>query len=377
MDTLIFTYLAIFPLGQLLKYKIFNLTDIVVGIICLVFFFYKKRNLTPIPNYFKNFFVVLLFSLVFSTIFFPPEVVLRGSLYALRFFSYVIFSQVIWMRFSGTLKKKKLILGSLLVVGIFVAILGWLQYFIYPDLRELKDLGWDDHYFRLASTFLDPAFTGIILVLTEILVLVKTAGKKSLTNILLNIFLITTIAFTYSRSSYIALLGSILIVFLKYKKKFLIYLGLFFLLIIPILPRPAGEGVNLTRTYSVNEKFKNYKESIVLFSKSPIFGIGFDNVCAGRQKFLNDTNSASHACSGLDNSLFFLLVTTGIAGTTVFLFCIKSIISQTSKDEMGFALLVILAAVLVHGSFTNTFFYSFVLGWIAILIGVTRKRDVT
>lgn len=376
MTKLIFLYLALFPFGQLLKYRIFNLTDIVVGIICFVFIFYQKRKLIPIPNYFKNFFAVAFFSLIFSTIFFPLNSILNGSLYALRFLSYVIFSQVIWMRFGRNEKKKKLIIGCLLIVGLFVAVFGWIQYFIYPDLRALKDLGWDDHYYRLASTYLDPAFTGIILVLTEILVIIKTVNKRSLTNTLLNIFLIITIAFTYSRSSYIALLVSLLFVYFKYRKKFLIYFGILFLLIIPFLPRPSGEGVNLTRTYSVNEKFKNYKESITLFSKSPIFGIGFNNVCAGRQQFLNDENVESHACSGLDNSIFFILVTTGIAGSVVFLFSIKNIISETQRDETGFALLVSLAAILIHGSFTNTFFYSFVLGWIAILIGATRKAQV-
>src|SRR3990170_302548 len=32
------------------------------------------------------------------------------------------------------------------LTGIFFIILGWLQYFIYPDLRNLAYLGWDPHF---------------------------------------------------------------------------------------------------------------------------------------------------------------------------------------------------------------------------------------
>ena len=56
--------------------------------------------------------------------------------------------------------------NKLLRSGIFwTAVFGWIQYFFWPDLTYLKYLGWDDHYFRLTGTFLDPNFMGLVLVL--------------------------------------------------------------------------------------------------------------------------------------------------------------------------------------------------------------------
>src|SRR5258708_64577 len=229
-------------------------------------------------------------------------------------------------------------------------------------------LGCYDHYFRLVSTYLDPAFTGILLVLVEILVITKTIQKKSRFIFLLNIFLIITILFTYSRASYLALFFAFLFLFIKLKKKFVLILLILFILLISILPkRSGGEGVNLSRTYSIVDKFINYKDSLNLIKKSPIFGIGFDNVCVAKQQLLQEKNVGVHSCNGLDNSILFIVATTGVIGLMLFLQMIYKIILNTKFDVYGWGLMASFIAIFVHGMFTNTFFYNFVLGWIAIL----------
>ncbi|CAN5284790.1 hypothetical protein BH10PAT1_BH10PAT1_6750 [soil metagenome] len=365
MDQLIFLYLSIFPAGKILG----NLSDFIIIFISIIFIFENKK--------FKlnNFSIVCIFSLIFSLIFFKITELNIGILYLIRFLSYLIFSEVIYERFGKNKKDINYIFNKLIIVGIFIAIFGWIQYFLLPDLRFLRNFGWDDHYFRLVSTFLDPAFTGIILVLTEILIIVKTLKNKTKLNYLLNIFLILTILFTYSRSSYLALFFAIIFLFIKFREKFLLGILILFILLIPFLPKEPSEGTNLARTYSINQKFINYQESITLIEKSPVFGIGFDNLCIAKNKFLNSDNPKSHTCSGLDNSILFIVATTGIVGLIIFIQFIYKIIINTKLDLIGWGLMASFIAIFTHGMFTETFFYNFILGWLAILVGITRSKD--
>ncbi|HSX48706.1 MAG TPA: O-antigen ligase family protein [Candidatus Saccharimonadales bacterium] len=363
MDGLIFLYFAIFPFGKLLGV----IPDLVILIIT-TFFLLEKRKIKK-----NGLFVVFVFSLLFSLSFFKVSQIVVGFSYLVRFIGYFIFIDVIHERFGVKNKRRDLIFNTLIIIGLFVAIFGWIQYLIFPDLRILKTIGWDDHYFRLASTFLDPAFTGIILVLAEIIVIIKTLTKHSVFNYLLNLFLIITILFTYSRASYLAFLFAVIFLIVKFKKRFLVFLMVLFLVLIPFLPKASSEGTDLKRTYSVNQKVINYQESIELIKISPIFGLGFDNLCVSKQIFLNNQNVTSHTCSGLDNSILFIIATTGIAGLAVFIWQIYKIISNTKLDLYGWGIIASFVAVFIHGMFTNTFFYSFVMGWMATLIGITRS----
>ncbi len=369
MDGLIFIYFIIFPFGKLLG----TIPDLLI--ILIVIFSLRSKIIQNGQKQVNALVTIFIFSLFFSLSFFNLPQIFTGFLYLVRLISYIFFSQIILQKFSKEKSKKELIFNSLISIGIFIAIFGWIQYFLFPDLRALKTLGWDDHYFRLTSTFLDPAFTGILLVLTEVLVLIKTIKKQSKTNYFINLFLIITILLTYSRSSFLSLFFSVLFLLFKFKKKFLLFLLVLFILIIPFLPKTSGEGTNLARTNSINQKFINYQESIDLIKKSPIFGVGFNNLCIAKNSFLNKDNALSHTCSGLDNSVMFIMATTGVVGLIIFIQLIFSIIKNTELNLYGWGLIVSFVAIFIHGMFTNTFFYNFVLGWMAILIGVTRVKD--
>src|SRR5260221_14168963 len=362
MDGLIFLYISIFPFGKLLG----RLPDLIILLLLIL-------NIRKIK--FSNFISICSFSLIFSLCLFQPREIFTGILYLIRFVSYIVLSQVVLERFGRTTNKRILIFNSLILVGIFIAIFGWIQYLIFPDLRGLKALGWDDHYFRLTSTFLDPVFTGILLVHSEILFFVKTLEKSKRTKYFVNLFFIFTIAFTYSRASYLALLFSFAFLFFKFRNKLVIFLSIVFMLVIFVLPKQSGgEGVNLARTQSITDRFVNYKDSLVLISKSTIFGIGFNNICVAKEKFLGEKNITSHACSGLDNSILFIVATTGIVGLIMFMGSILEITKQTTHDKYGVALRASFIAIFIHGMFSNTFFYNFVLGWVAILIGIIRSK---
>lgn len=369
---LIFLYFVLFPFGQILRLNlgggiVLHPIDAVVGLAAIAFLTANQKEFPSYAGKLISFWALALFSLIFSLVFFKLSEILIGLLYLIRFAVYGVFSFWVWEKTKKE-ADKKLLLNSLLTAGLFVALFGWVQYFLFPDLRGLYYYGWDDHLFRLVSTFLDPAFTGIILVLALIIALLQKKWP-------ITFFLMLTLAFTYSRASYLAFALGILTLGLFTKKiKESLFLLSSFLILILFLPRPAGEGVRLERVNSPLLKLTNYQESLVLSQKSPLWGLGFNNLCIAKQKFLNNQTQTSHACSGLDSSFFFILATTGIWGLVLILDFSHSVLQGTKHNLFGTVFLVSALAAIFHSLFTNTLFYPWVMGWLFMLLAISRRE---
>lgn len=358
-------YLILFPFGQVLHdYKV---TDIIVLIISVLFFSDIKEKFKP-KGKFLSFIMIGVFALTLSTTFFGVAGITEGLLYFVRLVSFVLLFSFVRSKYKSE-KDKELVYQKLLFVNFFVVIFGFVQYFFFPDLRYLKTFGWDDHYFRLVSTFLDPAFTGIIMLLGLILSLNWYIKKGKNVYLALGTLNLLAIALTYSRSTYLALVVSLVYFAILIKRKFILIFPLFLLILIPLLPRPSSEGVKLERTYSIFQKFDDYGKATVLISKSPVFGIGFNNTCVGRETFLNESGYMSHSCSGIDNSILFILATTGVVG---FIFFVEVLTKINFRSASGVALV----AVLTHSMFTNTLFYPFVMGYLAIILALSNNSDI-
>ena len=348
---LLFTTLVIFPFGQIAKIGQVSFLDILIFLIA-IYTLLRKSKFPKWYPYLLGFILFGLFSWIINAFIIKNDLIFKGLLYGIRLLIYSIIPVFI-SNFFKTKQDKVFILNSLLLISIFTAVFGWIQYFGWPNLISLKYLGWDDHYYRLVGTFLDPSFTAIIFVLGSTIAL-KENKKNSL------IFLAISILFTYSRASYL-----VLILLLIYFKKYLLIL--LFIISIFFLPKNmGGEGVNLTRTSSTNLKIINYKETLEIIKKSSAIGVGFNNLCPARQIYLNDINTSSHSCFGSDSSILFIIATTGIIGLMLFLTFIFSISS--------FPLLTIsFLTVLIHSTFSNSLFYPWVMFWLFVLLGLGGK----
>lgn len=343
MDKIIFfATLVVFPFGQLFKIGFINLFDIAIVLLAMVTLLQKPVY----PSWYK-YFIYFILSCVFGLILNYSLFSIHSVLYLLRLVSYSFVAVYI-----SNYYKKTIINSYLLILSCTVAVLGWLQYLIWPDLTSLKYLGWDDHLLRMVGTFLDPTFLGLILVLGVII-----ATHKNYKFILY--FLLFSLAFTYSRSSYF-----IVSLFLLFKKKYLALVV--FMLVILFLPKGTGEGTNLIRTVSGSNKLINYEETIQIIKKSPVFGVGFNNICSARQKYLNDTNSTSHACNGADSSILFLMATSGIIGTILFF---SFVLRVTGSPILLSSFLVII----LHSVFSNSLFYPHIMFWLFTLVGLQTK----
>jgi O-antigen ligase len=385
--TVLFLLIALFwlsfPLGQFAKYPLSGslniaLIDIVIGLIALATLIYiaKKKDI-PARLFFPWLALVIIMgiSLLVSPLKPATSQLLFASLYLLRF---VAGSCLI---ITGYIIARSNYLGNLLTLmiigGAGVAVSALVQYLIFPYLGPITVSGWDPHLYRAVGSFLDPGFTGIILVFA----LLSVGLSRKLINLprntwslLMGLFYIT-LALTYSRASYISFLVGFGIVALRYKafRWFAKLLVVMFVTIL-LLPRPSGEGVRLERENSFRARIENWSHTLKIASRYPIFGVGYNTFRFAQEKegYLKPGED-NHAASGSDSSWLLILATTGITGTTIFSLFIYKIIRQISLHYSELSLITIssLAGLFIHAWFLNSLFYPWVLAWISLLIGMS------
>ncbi|MDP3758656.1 MAG: hypothetical protein Q8Q86_02960, partial [Candidatus Daviesbacteria bacterium] len=206
--------------GQLIKVPIgiqgITALDITIALFCLIGLLKLKFHLKKPPKQITAAFIFIFVATV-SLLLTPLSLSLSeyflGFSYTIRFSLYVLFAwlvaqQGVYSTFSnafGALQKDPY--RIFLLSGISFAVLGILQFIFFPDLDFLRIAGWDPHYFRTVSTFLDPNFAGAFLVLTLILIFQNLAkAKKWNTIFFITIYL--ALLTTFSRSSYLMFLVS-------------------------------------------------------------------------------------------------------------------------------------------------------------------------
>lgn len=271
-----------------------------------------------------------------------------------------------WLLYAGLFfvvsksKYQRLWVNGLFWAGVIFAVLGFLQFSLYPNLRNLEYLEWDPHYYRMFSTLLDPNFLGLILVITFFL------GMMSKRHPALQLLLLLAIYLTYSRSTYLAL-GMGLVAQRKFEKYTLAGIG-FFLLLLVFLPRLGGDILRLDRAASTQARIINWQEGADLFRKSPVFGWGFNTL-----RFVAMADPTSHAAGGVDNSFLFVLVTTGVIGALAFgnLFVRLFTIGGPTFTP-------ILTSIFIHSLFINSLFYPWVMVYLWVFAGSIggRRRSV-
>jgi len=374
-------YFILFPFGQLLRIPIIflgrNLTlhpiDIIanLSIPAVIFARYKFPKFT---RFVGAFFIISLFSTMLSFFYFDSVSVIIGSFYLFRLFSYFIFFVLVYNLIKkGKLKKDK-VLDILVFTALATAIFGWIQYFFVFDIRSLQYIGWDDHLGRIVGTFFDPGFIGIILLLGFIVTSVRFLENKTLQYFLGSLIFMATIAFTYSRATYIAFF--VVLVFIALRKKIIKYfviLASIFLVLLILVPRIASEGTRLERTASIFARVENYQQTLEIIKRNPLFGVGFNNLCPARiSLFKGDVES--HACSGSDSSVLLIFSTTGIIGLIVFLYVVYKIYLNLEKGTYGLIFMSSSVAIFSHSIFVQSLFYPWVMGWMGILLAVCLKK---
>jgi hypothetical protein len=371
IDYLLLLSIAIFSIGQLpgiffqnLLSLSFRIHPIDVISIFIVVFIASNIGISKLSKKYWAFLVVLVFSVSVGNALKVFDLV--GLFYLARIASYI---PLIYLLPKLKTNTKQLALGMLIAV-MLAAFFGWFQYLFFPDLTELKNFGWDDHYYRLVSTFLDPAFTGIVFALSATTSLSLFLKSKSKVYLFSFIFLFVSLAFTYSRASYLAFSVGMLILFWQKHKKYMLSILAALILIVLILPnKMGGEGVNLLRTSSAVQKLKNFSDSYEIISHSPLFGVGFNNLCTAKAKLSIPTGTNS--CYGLDNTFLFVWATTGVTGLIIFI----NLLFDLYKNNKSILWRASLGMVIIHSMFTPTIFFPWVLFYLAVLNSVSLNSE--
>ncbi|MBP7768651.1 O-antigen ligase family protein [Candidatus Woesebacteria bacterium] len=241
-------------------------------------------------------------------------------------------------------------------------------------MRFLWSYGWDQHYYRMIGTLFDPAFTGILSILTW---LVLFSLKKKLPQWLLwttSTGLLLAVLLTYSRASYLsAAVLALLIIGYKIARESIISRNRLLIIVVLvssvlgflIAPKPGGEGVNLLRTETIYARLNTARAALKAMSGTEWLvgnGLFSESIFSSSD---TQTTTATHARMP-DNIFITLLTQTGIIG--LLLACgiaIRAISSLMRTDaELAFAWIV----VLVHSQFNNSLLQPFVLLYLLLFM---------
>ena len=319
----------------------------------------RKSWVLVVPFLFVS--IVCIFSLLVNAGQFTGNEVVVGSAYAARFIAY--FGLYFLVRSDH--HTSTYWLTWLFLLGLAFAGLGLIQINVYPDLRNLSYEGWDPHYYRLFATLLDPNFMGSILVVTFIagVAVFKRAAEKIWSVAGLSVIFVAFLL-TFSRSSYVAAIAALLSYIIISGRWRYLYFLLFLCAAIVAVPAIGGESTALFRQLTALARIANWQEGIQLFLKSPIIGYGFNMIGSLAHNASTLTaGTVARSTSGYDNSIVFILVTTGIVGLVAFANLGIKIIGigrramQKKNNELGILYITACIGILAHSMFVNTVFY--------------------
>ena len=369
--------------GQLIKIPLglggITLLDLTISGFCLIGIWKVRDKLTNLPKVIRAglfFFLVALLSLLVTPLDLALNEYLSAAFYLIRFLLYLLFGFLVYQNLFPSLRSKS---SELLTFsGAGLAIIGLLQLTFFPNLSFLESSGWDPHYFRTVSTFLDPNFIGAFFILT-LLLLYQDKLQFKWGKIFAGLVFLALLT-TFSRSSYLMFLVSFSILsYLKHSWKLALVTGVTSLTLIAsfylytsVISKPRG----IDREASASFRLSTWQQGLELFRSSPVLGVGFNTYKYALreyrlvdQQFLNSRGATSN-----DSSLLFVLATTGLLGFAAFLHFLYMMILE---NRVNFVLTAALSGLVVHSFFANSLFYPFILLWLLLVcLSKTTKNSV-
>jgi O-antigen ligase len=362
----------VFPGVFVYIHDVFLIILVSVGLI--KFFKLRKFKLGTLAGTILAYIFISIVSLFINVGHLPVSQLAAGSLYLWRWALYSLVYILVIQEYI----KAEFWLKILYFAGCLFSLIGLIQYIFYPQLSNLQYLGWDPHYLRLFSTFLDPNFASLFIVLTILSGLFFWSEFPVWSNTLLIGLNLIALVLTYSRSGYLALFSGIALWTILLKKWRIFGVLIVFGLIFAVIPKSPLDVTRLDRTISSVARIDNWAKSWQLVEKSPVIGFGFNTLAYVKQNpFHTGTGGyISRAGAGVDNSMFFILATTGFVGLIAFGWLIakiylggKRIIDKKKNQKVGVLLISSFSAVLIHSLFNNSLFYAWIMIWLWVLVG--------
>lgn len=190
---------------------------------------------------------------------------------------------------------------------------------VYPDAALYT--GWDPQGHRLVSSFLDPNFAGIFIVIGLMLYLARAAYGEPIPPIPVGL-LFTGLILTLSRGSILAfVLGLSAILFVRRPAgrllRLLLAFGFTLLAASPWIIRFALSFHKFSIDGSALARVVSWVRAGRALVAHPILGVGFNTYGFVQDRFGGDT--MGNASFGLDGGLLFIAVMTGFLGFSIYL----------------------------------------------------------
>ncbi len=362
--------------GQLIKIPLgegrgATVIDAAVIALCLFGLFQIKLHLTSPPIFIKQgllFSLIALLSLIFTPLHLTTNQYLSSFFYTLRFSSYILLG---WLLLSNAFPFLKQNINQILIFsGLALAVLGLLQFIFLPDLRFLSVFGWDPHYYRSASTFLDPNFLGAYLVLTLLLIFRNLHSFKNFKGFFLPLIVYLALMTTFSRSSYgMFLIGFLTLSFFKKSTKLTFLTIIFFLALLlsfQIYIRAVNQITPLDRSQTASFRFSTWQQGFEIFLKNPVIGVGFNAYSFALKEYIiaDEQFLKGHGSTTNDSSMLHIAATTGILGFGAYLLFLVSLCRAAWIKNPFFVAGIF--GLLGHSIFVNSLFYPPILIWIIL-----------
>lgn len=286
------------------------------------------------------------------------ELNFQSLLYPLR---YLVYGFVLQSLLAQTKSIKPEVQAITIVLGLYLLLWAFGQYLFLPDMRFLSIFGWDDHYYRLVGTQLDPNFMGLILVM--LLLRIESSllfAKKRSLKIILRILVLLGLALTFSRASFLCLAVGLFFMD-RFKKMWLLLILAIFIVFVP---KPAGEGVVLQRTASIEARVVSSKNDLLRLSgKEWLIGQGLFN--SAKLAYQNESYVRSDHARLPDNLLLLILQGSGVVGLglAIILFC-QIMVRYWQKPSI----IAVISSVLFHSFFNNSLFQPFVFIYLGLIL---------
>lgn len=233
---------------------------------------------------------------------------------------------------------------------LLTAWFGWWQYLLLPDVRWLYILGWDNHYWRLVSTQLDPGYAGVLLVLGW------TAMQQKWWQLELGRLhgayawpVWAAAALTFSRATWLIAALSLVWLARRQPQRWRLWAAsaLVFLSCIWLAPKPGGEGVNITRTSTLDARWQHSKQFLQQLSPwQLVVGNGWYTFSDWDQ--VNEYPNHAHLP---DAWPIALLYSWGAVGTATALWLLQHFSQQQRHTSPQFIIYLIILGV--FGLFNN------------------------
>ena len=360
--------------------------------------FWKFTKLSKITKFVFCFLSIGTFSLIFNGILNHYELknIIYGLFYSARLLFFCFSASVFINIYTNYNIESKKIIDFVSNCFLVVIVIGLFQFVFFPDalkwykLFQKIGVHWqnaDPHIGRFLSTYFDPNYLAACLIIPATFTLHNWLRKGIKIDLIKFIVFSVAIILTVSRSGLLGLVISSGIVlgmhFFKQKDEkiknrvILIVLCVFIASVLMLLSnaRLINRILNSMNDKSTFLRFESWNRAFNIIKENFILGIGYNAL--GFFKSHNIINSATSF--GIDSSLLFIFVTTGIVGFVYFIFkFIKFLlIIIYSKNENSYPIFAILISSIVICNFNNLLFYILWLFPILIIVNLFEKENIT